>query len=84
MQPLPPQVQQQYEAALAEDASVFDYDGVYDSLQQQKVQPRQQEKIERKSRCGRQRWTLFKGHGTGQGFAQELASASTSNRLQSP
>ncbi len=43
-------VQAQYEAALAQDASVFDYDGVYDSMQQQKVQPRQQEKLERKSR----------------------------------
>jgi coiled-coil domain-containing protein 55 len=29
---------------------VFDYDGVYDSLQQQKVQPKQQEKIARQSR----------------------------------
>ena len=48
--PFPIQVQQQYEAALAEDASVFDYDGVYDSLQQQKIQPKQAEKIERKSR----------------------------------
>jgi coiled-coil domain-containing protein 55 len=44
-------VQAQYEAALAEDASVFDYDGVYDNMQQAKVQPKQQEKIERKSRC---------------------------------
>eukprot|EP00955_Chlamydomonas_euryale_P110888 366028-Chlamydomonas_euryale.AAC.5 len=44
-------VQQVYEDALAQDASVFDYDGVYDSMQEQKVQPKQQEKIERKSRC---------------------------------
>ena len=36
-------------AALAEDASVFDYDGVYDSMQEQKVQPRQAEKLARKS-----------------------------------
>mmetsp|Transcript_14263 Transcript_14263/g.41560 ORF Transcript_14263/g.41560 Transcript_14263/m.41560 type:complete len:352 (-) Transcript_14263:2205-3260(-) len=43
-------VQQVYEDALAQDASVFDYDGVYDSMQEQKVQPKQQEKIERKSR----------------------------------
>lgn len=39
-----------YEAALAEDSSVFDYDGVYDSIQEKKIQPRQQEKMERKSR----------------------------------
>ena len=37
-------------AALAEDASVFDYDGVYDSMQEQKEQPRQAEKLARKSR----------------------------------
>ncbi|KAG1670288.1 hypothetical protein FOA52_003638 [Chlamydomonas sp. UWO 241] len=43
-------VQAQYEDALAQDASVFDYDGVYDSMQEQRVQPKQQEKIERKSR----------------------------------
>ena len=39
-----------YESALAEDSSVFDYDGVYDSMQEKKIQPRQQEKLERKSR----------------------------------
>jgi coiled-coil domain-containing protein 55 len=43
-------VSAQYEAALAEDAGVFDYDSVYDSMQEKKVQPRQQEKLERKSR----------------------------------
>lgn len=43
-------MQQQYEEALTQDASVFDYDGVYDSLQQARVQPRQQEKVERQSR----------------------------------
>ena len=48
--PLPPQVQAQYEAALAQDANVFDYDGVYDAMQQQRVVPQQQEKIERRSR----------------------------------
>ena len=37
-------------AALAEDASVFDYDGVYDSIQEARVQPKQQEKLARKSR----------------------------------
>lgn len=45
-----PQVEQLHAAALAEDASVFDYDGVYDSIQQQRVQPKQQEKLARKSR----------------------------------
>ena len=45
------QVQQQYEEALAQDPSVFDYDGVYDQLQQERTLPKQQEKIERKSRC---------------------------------
>jgi coiled-coil domain-containing protein 55 len=44
------QVQQLHAAALAEDPSVFDYDGVYDSMQQAKAQPRQQEKLQRKSR----------------------------------
>lgn len=29
-----------YEQALAEDPSVFDYDGVYDSMQAEKVQVR--------------------------------------------
>ena len=29
---------------------MFDYDGVYDSIQEQRVQPRQQEKLARKSR----------------------------------
>jgi Coiled-coil domain-containing protein 55 (DUF2040) len=44
------QVAQLHEQALAEDASVFDYDGVYDSIQQQRVQPRQAEKLARQSR----------------------------------
>jgi coiled-coil domain-containing protein 55 len=43
-------VQAVYETALADDPSVFDYDGVYDTMQQQKLQPKQQEKLERKSR----------------------------------
>ncbi|CAL8465513.1 g5049 [Coccomyxa elongata] len=43
-------VTQMHAAALAEDASVFDYDGVYDSIQEARVQPRQQEKLARKSR----------------------------------
>lgn len=44
------QVQQMYEQALTEDPSVFDYDGVYDSMQQAIVQPKQQDKLERKSK----------------------------------
>lgn len=44
------QVTQMHAAALAEDASVFDYDGVYDSIQEGRVQPKQQEKLARKSR----------------------------------
>lgn len=36
--------------ALAEDATVFDYDGVYDSIQAERVQPKQAEKLARKSR----------------------------------
>ncbi len=35
-------------AALAEDPSAFDYDGVYDAMQESKEQPRQQEKLQRK------------------------------------
>lgn len=34
--------------ALEEDPTVFDYDGVYDSMQEGRAQPRQQEKLERK------------------------------------
>jgi hypothetical protein len=44
------QVAQQHAAALAEDASVFDYDGVYDELQAQRAAPKQAEKLARKSR----------------------------------
>ncbi|KAK9833323.1 hypothetical protein WJX81_006455 [Elliptochloris bilobata] len=43
-------VAQQHAAALAEDASVFDYDGVYDDIQKQRVQPKQAEKLARKPR----------------------------------
>ncbi|KAF5830258.1 coiled-coil domain-containing protein 55-domain containing protein [Dunaliella salina] len=43
-------VQQTYEDALAQDPSVFDYDGVYDSIQASRTLPKQQEKIDRKSR----------------------------------
>ena len=37
-------------AALAEDPSAFDYDSVYDSIQEQRVQPKLAEKHARKSR----------------------------------
>ena len=44
------QVAAQQAAALAEDPSVFDYDSVYDSIQEERVQPLQAEKLQRKSR----------------------------------
>lgn len=37
-------------AALAEDASVFDYDSHFDKIQQERSAPKQQDKIERRSR----------------------------------
>jgi len=42
--------EQQHKEALEQDASVFDYDGVYDSIQKARTQPKQAEKAERKSR----------------------------------
>ena len=45
-----PQTAQLHAAALADDPSIFDYDGVYEGLQQQRTQPKQTEKVERKSR----------------------------------
>ena len=39
-----------YEQALTEDPSVFDYDGVYDSMQAAIVAPKQQDKIARQSK----------------------------------
>ncbi|KAK9827568.1 hypothetical protein WJX74_010906 [Apatococcus lobatus] len=39
-----------HKAALAEDASIFDYDGHYDTIQQQRTVPKQQEKLARRSR----------------------------------
>lgn len=42
------QVQEMYAAALADDPNAFDYDAVYDSIQEQKVAPKQQERIDRK------------------------------------
>ena len=46
----PAQVAAQHAAALADNPSAFDYDGVYDTIQEQRVQPQQAEKLERKSR----------------------------------
>ena len=37
-------------AALAEDASVFDYDAHYDAIQESRDQPKRQEKLQRHSR----------------------------------
>jgi coiled-coil domain-containing protein 55 len=44
---LMPQVQEMYAAALAEDPNAFDYDGVYDSIQQEKAAPKAQDKVAR-------------------------------------
>lgn len=46
----PIQVQQAYAEALAQDPNAFAYDDVYEDIQTSRVQPKQQEKIERKSR----------------------------------
>ncbi|GLI68262.1 hypothetical protein VaNZ11_012617, partial [Volvox africanus] len=43
-------VQQMYEEALAEDPSVFDYDSVYDTIQEARVAPKQQDKMQRQSK----------------------------------
>ena len=40
----------QHDAALAEDPTVFDYDGVYDDIKVSQKEPKQAEKLERKSR----------------------------------
>lgn len=41
------QVQEMYAAALAEDPSAFDYDGVYDSIQEEKLAPKMQDRAAR-------------------------------------
>ncbi|KXZ48345.1 hypothetical protein GPECTOR_28g752 [Gonium pectorale] len=43
-------VQQMYEEALAADPTAFDYDGVYDSIQEARVAPKQQDKVQRESK----------------------------------
>eukprot|EP00878_Enallax_costatus_P018959 GHUV01019986.1.p1 GENE.GHUV01019986.1~~GHUV01019986.1.p1 ORF type:complete len:316 (+),score=157.86 GHUV01019986.1:692-1639(+) len=42
------QVQEMYAAALAEDPNAFNYDEVYDSIQEQKALPKLQDRIDRK------------------------------------
>ena len=44
------QVKAQHAAALAEDPTVFDYDGVYDDIKVSQKEPKQAEKLERKSK----------------------------------
>lgn len=44
---LPLQVQDMYAAALEEDPNAFEYDSLYDSMQEQKTVPKQQEKLSR-------------------------------------
>ena len=44
------QVAELHAAALAEDASVFDYDSHYDTIQAERDQPKQAEKLQRQSR----------------------------------
>lgn len=42
------QIEEQHKKALEEDPSVFDYDGVYDDMKVKAVQPRAQDREERK------------------------------------
>lgn len=42
------QVQEMYAAALAQDPNAFNYDEVYDNIQEQKSAPKQQDRIDRK------------------------------------
>ncbi|XVF19649.1 hypothetical protein REPUB_Repub11eG0129000 [Reevesia pubescens] len=44
------EVDEQHKKALAEDPSVFDYDGVYDEMKEKVVRPRIQDREERKSK----------------------------------
>ena len=44
------QIANMHAKALEEDPSIFDYDSHFDAMQEQKVRPAMQEKIERKSR----------------------------------
>ncbi|RWR92036.1 nuclear speckle splicing regulatory protein 1 isoform X1 [Cinnamomum micranthum f. kanehirae] len=43
-------IEEQHKKALAEDPSVFDYDGVYDEMKEETVRPREQDRQERKSK----------------------------------
>lgn len=42
------QVQDMYASALADDPNAFEYDSVYDSMQEQKAAPKQKEKLARR------------------------------------
>lgn len=42
------QVQDMYAAALAEDPNAFEYDALYESMQEQKAAPKQQERLTRR------------------------------------
>lgn len=42
------QVQDMYASALAEDPNAFEYDSLYESMQEQKVAPKQQERLARR------------------------------------
>lgn len=42
------QVQDMYAAALAEDPNAFEYDALYESMQEQKAAPKQQERLARR------------------------------------
>ncbi|KAG6510531.1 hypothetical protein ZIOFF_028555 [Zingiber officinale] len=43
-------MEEQYKKAMEEDPSVFDYDGVYDTMKQQVARPKIQDRTERKSK----------------------------------
>lgn len=43
----PNQVAQQHAEAISQDASIFDYDGVYDELKQSQTRPKVQEQTAR-------------------------------------
>ncbi|RWR92035.1 nuclear speckle splicing regulatory protein 1-like protein [Cinnamomum micranthum f. kanehirae] len=43
-------IEEQHKKALAEDPSIFDYDGVYDEMKEETVRPREQDRQEGKSK----------------------------------
>lgn len=44
------QVAELHAAALAEDASIFDYDAHYEDIQQARLEPKKHEKVQRSSK----------------------------------